>query len=236
MNKYHGHIWGDLPDDFPTLDLEKAYRNCIDMIGEEHPSRRLMGMGLSGAAYRFRMLSEQDHMFTTSFNNVGGGPPIDDYYQQETSLFVFFIAGLSCLESFFFAMHAMASYYKPEVFGLEENQLRNVKPKAVVKCFKKKWPGSNLTLAMNKLVESNEFDEWQTLRNILSHRVVIPRQITINVREQSNNVIWQTGMAGPEFGDIQLNQLTTTTRRKWLADQLMELVKSFSLFINNQSV
>ncbi len=230
MNIYHGHIWGVLPDDFPTSDLEKTYRNCIDIIGAGKPPVRLMGMGLGGVAHRFRTLAEYDQVFTTSFNNAGGAPPADDYYQQETALFIFFTTGLSCLESFFFAIHAHASYYKPKDFGLEKKQLMSVKPKTVATRFKEIWPESDLTKSMNKLVSSKEFKDWKELRNILSHRVVIPRQITIHMNGQPNEVIWQSIMAGSEIPNVQLNQLTTATRRTWLSNQLIDLVKTFSLF------
>ena len=126
MNKYHGPIWGKLPKDFPTNILEQSYRNCIDIFGENDYAVRLMGMGFAGTAYRFRTMAENSKIISTSLQQNGYGPSAEIYYQQITALYIFFSAGLSCLESFFFAMHALASKYKPS-FGLSPKDLSNVK-------------------------------------------------------------------------------------------------------------
>lgn len=234
MNKYHGRVWGVLPEDFPMKTLEKAYRNCIDVIGAENSSVQLMQMGLAGTAYRFRTMAENDEILSTSFKQSGYGPPAEDYYKQITSQYIFFSAGLSCVDSFFFAMYACAAHCRSKAFGLTSKDLKKVKIYSVKNNFNKYWNNTDIAIAMNELVASKKFAEWKDIRNILSHRAVIPREILLNCGngQISANLLIQK--ADSEKQDIPLTELTTTKRRAWLANQMNSLVTAFDLFVKNE--
>ena len=229
MTKYFGPIWGEPPPDFPTAGLETAYRECIDLMGAQTPPVLFMGQGLKGIAYRFRALAEYDEIFTESFIMQGSAPPLDDHFRQETALFGFFTTGLSCLESLFFAMHAMASHYESQTFRLDNDTLKNVTPQSVRCRFKQCWPNSDLTLEMNDIVDSPEFKNWKDVRNILSHRGVAPRNIKVGINFPINSD-WQLEAAGVDNTNEELTQSTTGTRRAWLADHLAKMTNAFSKF------
>lgn len=233
MNQYHGRVWGDLPEDFPMKTLEKAYRDCIDCIGAGESSVKLMGMGFAGTAYRFRTVAENDEILSTSFRENGYGPPAEEYYRQITALYVFFSAGLSCIESFFFAMHALAAHYKPEKFKLGPQDLRNINYSSVKDKFNKYWEGTDLSIAMKDLVQSVEFSEWKDIRNIYSHRVVIPRETIFDCIKDRMSANLLMEAADPTKQNISLNEFTTAKRRAWLAAQMVSLVSAFDVFIRN---
>lgn len=231
IKNYHGRIWGELPDDFPMIKFEKIYRYCIEMIGAEEYSVRLMGMGFAGVAYRYRTLAENDEIFTTSIKQDGYGPPIEEgYYKQISSQFAFFTAGFSCIESFFFAMHALASYYKPDSFDLCTEALSRVGWSQVKDQYNKHWKETALASTMSGLVASTEFNEWKEIRNILSHRVEIPREIIFHCSNGNVSANLLREKAGSKGGNISLNEFTISKRRLWLSDQIMELVDSLVLF------
>ena len=231
MNKYHGPIWGTLPEDFPTKTLEQSYRNCIDKFGKNDHAAQLMGMGFAGTAYRFRTMAENGEIISTSLQQDGCGPPVEAYYQQITSLYIFFSAGLSCLESFFFAMHALGSKYKPNFFGLSPKDLSNVSVLNVKKKFNEHWEGTDVAITMKELVASAKYFEWKEIRNIFSHRAVIPRQIIFNCSNGQITANLQLKKLGSQKQGVPLSELEMAKRRKWLANQVNRLVETFDLFI-----
>lgn len=235
FKNYHGRIWGVLPDDFPMQQLEQTYRVCIDMIGSEKQSARLMGMGFAGVAYRFRTMAENDDIFTASIIQDGCGPSSNDYYKQITSLYIFFVSGLSCIESFYFAIHSLGHYYRQECFKLSPKALKKVTCKNVAEDFKRFWNGSNLTLEMTKLVESDEFKEWSEIRNILSHRLVLPREIIFDCQAGSTSANLLRQQAGSKGSNNPLNEKATSNRRGWISKQISLLIDSFELFIQELS-
>lgn len=233
IKNYHGRIWGVLPEDFPMIKLEKTYRYCTEMFGAKEDSVKLMGMGFAGVAYRYRMMAENDKIFTTSINQDGYGPSNEAYYKQISSQFAFFTAGWSCMESFFFAMHALASYYKPDFFDLSPKALSRVGWSQVKDKYNKHWKQTTITSTMAEIVQSNEFQEWKEIRNILSHRVEIPRELIIQCRNgkiSANLLLEKTGSKKEAFS---INEFTTSDKRAWLAETIVNLVDALILFVSD---
>jgi hypothetical protein len=231
MNKYHGPIWGTLPEDFPREILEQSYRKCIDRFGQNDHALQLMGMGFAGTAYRFRTMAENAEILSTSLQKDGCGPYAEAYYQQVTSLYIFFSAGLSCIESFFFAMHALGSKYKPNSFALSPKDLGNVRLLNVKKAFNTNWEGSDIAIAMEELLASAKLFEWKEIRNIFSHRAVIPRQITFNCSNGQTTANLLLEKHSSQKRSVSLSELEIANRRMWLANQINHLVGTFDLFI-----
>lgn len=176
---YHGPVWGPLPQAYPTEQAERVYRYLLDQMPTDSIPRALMGHGFKGVAYRFRATTEYQSEFETLFGAPGGAaPPLKDYYRQERALFGFFVSGFSCIESFAFALHAIGAYYMPNTFSIEDQ--RKVAPSIVAETLKKCWPSALVTMIMNKLVQDEIFKTWKNIRNVLSHRAIPPRDITIS--------------------------------------------------------
>ena len=180
---YHGPVWGPVPQAYPTEQAERVYRYLLDQMPTDSIPRALMGHGFKGVAYRFRATTEYQSEFETLFYAPGGvAPPSDDYYRQERALFGFFVSGLSCIESFAFALHAIGSFYRPSTFRLTEESLRKVSPNTVAKALEDSYPCALVTIVINRLVEDATFQTWKEIRNVLSHRAVPPRDITFSLK------------------------------------------------------
>lgn len=219
---YHGPVWGSLPPAYPTEQAERVYRYLLDQMAAQSRPRALMGYGFMGVAYRFRAAMEYQSEFESSFRSLGGvAPPMDEHYRQERALFGFFTSGLACIESFAFALHAIASHYKSSSFGLTEQDLRSVKPEAVAEALQRAWPSALVTTFINEIVHDATFRTWKVIRNMLSHRLVPPRAITVS----PGSGIQSTWLLNSHQFLDQDEPLDTVTgsRRLWLEERIRDL-------------
>lgn len=228
--KFHGDIWGEMPADFPTQKLEAAYRQRINIIGPQSRLQKLIGMGLKGVAYRFRAVNDYSEAFKASLQEHGIAPKVDVDYQHERMLFGFFMSGFSCIESFFFSVHALGAYYSKTDFGISNDDLQGVNPKKVTEKYEKLWPHYGLTISMRSLIGSPEYGRWKKIRNVITHRAVPPSLISVNVGEKSVEVTWQVEEAGAQEANEPINELTMDEKRFWLSTQIERLVDGFSAF------
>lgn len=219
--EYEGNIWGSLPADYPTVLTEQCYRKLLDAIPVGSYGRELMGYGFKGVAYRFRATSEYQREFECSISAPGGAaPPADEEFLQERCLFGIFTSGLASLESLTFAIHALAGHYEPGYFSLERGGLRNVSPAAVSGAMQK-WPAAPIAQVLGSLISDSVYAEWKDIRNILSHRVVPPRLISIQPGRKIKTY-WHLTKAQFSSADESLHGVTAG-RRIWLAKQLTML-------------
>lgn len=218
---YEGNIWGSLPADYPTVLAEQCYRKLLDAIPVGSYGRELMGYGFKGAAYRFRATSEYQGEFERSISAPGGAaPPANEEFLQERCLFGFFASGLASLESLTFAIHALAGHYEPGCFSLAPGGLRNVSPASVSGAMQK-WPAAPITQALGFLISDSDFAEWKDIRNILSHRVILPRLISFQPGGKTKTY-WHLSKAQFAPADESLHGITAG-RRIWLTKQLTML-------------
>jgi len=233
---YRGSIWGALPAEFPTDRAEFVYRRLIDDLGSDSKARRLMGFGFTGVAYRFKAMFRHGLDLEESIATNGLAPPVDIVFKQENSLFSFFVSGMSALDCFFFALHSMGAHYAPDCFDLESNALRSVKPRSVTEAFEEEWPNEPISLAIRHLIDSAEFKRWKRVRNVVTHRAVPPRAITIRPG-QSTQAVWQVEEAGVKDADEEISKTTTSQWLEWISSQMHKLWSALEYFppsINNQ--
>ena len=218
---YHGPVWGSLPPAYPTEQAERVYRYLLEQMPAESTSRALMGHGFKGVAYRFRATTDYASEFENSFLAPGGvAPPVDDHYRQERALFGFFVSGLACLESFAFALHAIAAYYRPESFGLSDGHLRAIGPKAVADALQSAWPGALVSRITNELVKDDTFRTWKDIRNVLGHRVVPPRHITAS---PGSGIRSTWGLANQFLDRDEPLEAVARPRSLWLTERVRDL-------------
>jgi hypothetical protein len=181
-----------------------------------------MGHGFTGVAYRFRAATEYQSEFAHSYRAPGGAaPPADEHYRQERALFGFFVSGLACLESFAFALHAIASHYAASTFGLAEKDLRSVTPEAVTAALQKVWPSAALTTVMSGLVQDTTFQTWKAIRNVLAHRIVPSRAITATIGSKVQSS-WRLNGHYSQSPNEPLEN-ATESRLIWLSKHIRDL-------------
>ena len=220
--QYHGTIWGELPPGFPTDQAERTYRYLLEQMPTVSLTRILMGEGFKGVAYRFRAALEYEAEFRLSFQAPGGvAPPVDEHYAQEKALFGFFVSGLACIECFSFAVHAIGAFYQSKTFRLDPKSLKNITPERVADALTGAWPSSQVATTVQSLISDDEFRTWKDIRNILSHRAVPARSITVAAGEEIQST-WQL-MRSQGLGQDEPLASATAARREWLGDRIREL-------------
>ncbi len=112
--RYHGDVWGDLPDPFPKSVAQIVYRSLLDAIPSQSDARSLMAGGFKAAAYRWWMTRESHNSYVGVIQEQGLAPGAEGEWEQEAALFSFFAGGLAVLESFSFALHAVGSHFAEE--------------------------------------------------------------------------------------------------------------------------
>ena len=136
---------------------------------------------LSGASnligWRFRACHEDMNRYVESWRKVGQNVSSEEMYSRERALFGMFTAGVSCIESTCYALHALASH--PKLLGLPfgEREQRNCNPTRLKECLAKYPNAQALAAALNLLTSSTEWDLWVDLRNRMTHRSNLPRII-----------------------------------------------------------
>lgn len=217
---YYGPVWGSLPSTYPTDQAQRVYRYFLDQMSVGSISGSLMGHGFKAVAYRYRATVEYQSEFRKLFAAPGGtAPPVDEHYRQEKSLFGFFVAGLACLESFAFSIHAIAAFYSPSRFPLSTKAQRGITPGAVAQRLQEVWPNATVTWVMRTLVKDAVFMNWSQIRNVLCHRVVPPRAITAGSRLRSD---WELVKSGYLGKNQPLNRVMGR-RRGWLERRIRDL-------------
>lgn len=209
-----------LPEDFP----QEAYaaiqnRMCVGPdLGEAHPeARREFTGGWNALRYRYLACSEHDRDFTALIRKQHTDP---DRYGEERALYGFFVTGQSAIESLFYGLYALASVLRSDKFPIRDQDPRNIKWDHTAQRFGSSFPGEALTGALTELAGSTEFEDWRKQRNILAHRATPGRGIYIG--GPKDGVI--------EWSDIELDQETTASRRRWLSTAIGNILRSADSF------
>jgi len=106
----------DMPDDFPTL----AHNSVTGTLStyQRHALWPECAAGWNGVARRFFAAAKADASFTGSITVNGTGPTLDERQTQEEALFVFFVAGLSAIESLAYTLYAVGAMLQPGHFPM----------------------------------------------------------------------------------------------------------------------
>lgn len=218
----------ELPDDFEY----ESYKAVSSRIGPPHESYQLQWREYSTAweavANRFLTCAEHDEAFTRSITTHGDAPQQPERYFQERDLFGFFVTGLSTIENTCYGLYAIASMLDDVYFPIKNaGNKKAIRPESTADRFRTTFPNEGISRALNKMVNSQEYEDWKEVRNILAHRGSRGRTIYVSTvvgsgDDTHGDALWLNG--------IPLNASTTPSRRAWLAGTLQTLFREAHSF------
>jgi hypothetical protein len=207
-------------DKFPVAKYESVHQR----MGPYQPQHAKLYQHYAGGwnAVRFRSIGCERCLteYTRLFAQHGAAPVAHVHIAQENALYGFFSYAQSSIESWFFAMHAVASMDQPTSFPMATSaDLRNVVPSAVLQRFTSTYPGSSISSAMKGVLTDRTYAEWKELRNVLVHRTAPGRHHFLPPRTTPPDADW-VGMG------LVLNQHTLSSRYPWLMSTVGTLVRA----------
>ena len=125
--------------------------------------------------WRFRACHEDMTRYIKSWETYGANVSFEEMYLQERALFGMFSAGVSCIESTCYALHALASHPKLLDLPFGESEQRSCSPARVKERLSKYPSALALTDTLTVLTGSTEWALWVDLRNRMTHRSNLPR-------------------------------------------------------------
>jgi len=149
-------------------------------------------------------------------------------YEQERELFNFFTNGLSAIETLGYMLYMICSIDSPKDFKIiTEEDLKKIKLHNTVSKLKKFYSVKNITKELENLINnSQEYEEWVKVRNVLMHRETPGRKIMLSSKrsKKERSDIW--------FKGIKINKQTTVSRLNWLELTLFKLIELTYDFTN----
>ncbi|MGB9151448.1 MAG: hypothetical protein WCB36_14515 [Burkholderiales bacterium] len=124
--------------------------------------------------WRFRACYEEMELYVESWNAYGEKYNFEQMYARERALFGMLTAGVSCVESTCYALHALASHPKLLALPFDENEQRRCKPSRLKEHFLKHDKGHALANKLSLLSDSTDWALWVELRNRMTHRSNLP--------------------------------------------------------------
>ncbi|MBI5204440.1 MAG: hypothetical protein HZA11_05935 [Nitrospirae bacterium] len=211
-----------MPDDFPVAPYEIIH-SCYS---QRKDSNLMLWKQCAGAwnavAYRFLSCTEHDLHYTKSVRQGIAAPSHANVYLQERELFGFFITGLAALEAFYYGIFAIASMVKAKNFPFATAaDFKKINYSDTANKFQSSFKREDIANILLQVINTPEFIEWNEIRNILVHRILPNRHYYIG-GDKHNQTLWEKGIV------IDIN--TTSTRRKWLAKNLNDLLTSAASF------
>lgn len=162
--------------------------------------------------------------YTSLFTKHGVSPAQEARIAQDNALFGFFAYALSTIESWFFAMHAVASILHRADFPMTtDSDLKDITPTLTSQRFDGAYVGSSISTTMKQILSEPTYKEWKNLRNILVHRSAPGRHFFLPPRSTPRDADW-VGM------EIVLDQNTLVSRYPWLTSVLERLVEAADQF------
>lgn len=219
-----------IPTDFPREVFNTVIRRVVAINEQRIQSPYVYEFhdAWMAVGYRFFTCSEHDKEFTQSINSAGVSPSRFEHYIQERELFGFFITGLALLESFAFSCYALGAILDSDKFPMSNP--KSITMGSTTDKFLRHYTTETLTSRLDQLRNDAEFKEWNEIRNVLAHRLLPPRQITVVLyppqQEIEKKVSWIND-------NIRIDGNTTSSRRYWLARTLAELINSADQFTQN---
>lgn len=216
----------DMPADFPigpynAVNLQLAKQQA-------QPSWSEYAAGWNAVARWYHAAAAADEFFTASITK-GGAPSTDERQAQDVALYNFFVMGLSVVESFAYAIYAIAAMLQPQTFPMTTPaHLRAIGPAATCQKYTANFPGQPIETSLASLIADASYANWGTIRNVLAHRSSPPRShaLSLPVGGTANltHTVWQVA------GGLALNDRTTADRRQWLSQQISNCVTATESF------
>ncbi len=218
-----------MPDDFEYVSYE-AVHSRVAPLNASHPTQwPEWAAAWVAVTYRFYACTDHAEAFTESLQTHGDAPQEPERYRQEQHLFGFFVNGLSAIESICYGLFAIASMENPAAFPMTTpEQKRAVKPKSTARGLSTHFPTEGVGGVLGALIATQDYEDWQSIRNVLAHRQSPSRQIRASVGfPRHDDALW--GSSG-----IPLNNSTTRRRRTWLADNTRTLLREIEAFTSSR--
>jgi hypothetical protein len=206
-------------EEYESAELHmRATRNLQSDAGREFVAAWM------ALAYRLIDVADYDEDLLSALATHGAAPPVPERYQQERLLFAYFVSGLSALESFAYGVHALAALVDPTHFPFAtDSEKRAINPTALRGRLYARFPNEGITAELADLVDSPEFAEWTLIRNVLVHRTAIARHHHVHLGSGG-------GERTTRWGDVELTEETTSTRRGWLVAVVRGLLEEAGRF------
>ena len=222
-----------VPEDFPLV----AYEAVATRINARQSANPIAWPEFAGAwnavAYRFRGCTEYHQSYTESVRREGDAQAQPERYFQERDLIGFFVTGLATIDSLFYGLFAIASMLDDKTFKIEtDGQRRKISLNTdTLTLFSNAFPGAMITDALRDLQRDQDYQNWKTMRNILSHRSAPGRQIRVNIQAGPGREKRQISQESAFWmGHVPIDELTTATKRKWLVKTLGDLLNATDAF------
>jgi hypothetical protein len=213
------------PDDlFGVVKDRVATKAPIGSSSVEH-----LGGSYNGVRYRLKACADYSEEFTHSINTFGESPPFIQRYQQERSLFGFFVSGYSVLDSFSFFMYTAAAQIDPTHFPMQKpGHLKGISCKTTPDVFAKAFSGEAIATELTKLIADPTFTQWDDFRNILAHRTAPGRAFyaSFGTSIPDPPADWKIAPAA----NLKIDADLTQCRLAWLVNTLAKLVSAADVF------
>lgn len=234
----HPELQFGLPTDFPVEPYVKTLgflRRLQSDDSSEIARFRQCNLGMSGIAYRFRLLAESDEQFANLVAQYGDNPTHEHVVHRANLLFSFFLAGQASIESLAYSVHFMAASAGNSAFMADsEEAQQGVGLSSTTKLLRAHYPDSPITLSLGSLSTEAEFVQWQGIRNQAAHRHVLPTSILVKLGGEPAPAMHileapENTKKGVTAQEVVLDMTTTANRRQWLANRLSKLLDAESL-------
>jgi hypothetical protein len=221
----------ELPNEFPAVEYRDYVTGAKEtLLPEKGPSWAEFAGASNLIGWRFRACFEDMSAYLSSWRDRGANVDLEEVYQRERWLFGMFTAGVSCLESTTYSIHALASH--PKVVGVPfgDKEQKSSGVGSLRSALANSEPAEPVVKSLTAILKSGEWKTWVDFRNRMTHRSNLPRIIK-----------GSAGSAPPPAQALEFAG-TSSTRRfsadeqglvalyTWLSHNLQSLLAAGALF------
>lgn len=221
-------ILDDLSRYFPKDKYEKIYIKVLQHKDNFQLQCQQFSGGWRSLVYRYLACTKHSDDYINIIKKDRISPSYFLRYEQERELFNFFTNGLSAIEELGYMLYMICSIDNPKDFKvITEEDLKKIKLHNTVSKLKKLYSEENITKELENLINnSQEYEKWVGVRNVLMHRETPGRKIMLSSKrsKKERSDIW--------FKGIKINKQTTVSRLNWLELTLFKLIELTFDFTN----
>lgn len=170
-----------VPPDFPAAPYNSIHKRVVATRGQ-HPLYEHHAGAWNALAYRFRSLADSGEQFASSLAKHGDSPVPQERYMQEKALFEFYSSGFSVFECTFYGLYAIGAFLNSSAFPMTKPEdQQKVTPTSTSKAYEKTFPGAPILKTFSDLFADPDYQEWRTVRNVLTHRAAPGRIMYVSI-------------------------------------------------------
>jgi hypothetical protein len=159
----------ELPESFPGNSFDEFVSTGRAVLANDKDLRKEFNLATNIVSWRYRASVEHMDAYI-----AGSDQTFEDIYRREAHLFSLFSSAVSFIEASCYASYAMASLLFHVPFGPREQK---EPPKGFLAVVANNRPNANIVVALNALLNSDEWNLWVDLRNRMTHRGNLPMRI-----------------------------------------------------------